>query len=111
VGADLQAVRVAGVTLAQAALAVSVLSLIVVGTRHVDGQKEEMSLRATSIYRRKNGAWKVIHRHGDSLMTVEIDPREDGEPSELMVGISSATSPVPPEISAFGNDATGWPTS
>jgi len=35
---------------------------------------EEMSLKATSIYRREDGAWKVIHRHGDSLMTVEIDP-------------------------------------
>jgi ketosteroid isomerase-like protein len=43
-------------------------------TRHVDGEKEEMGLRATSIYRRENGAWRVIHRHGDSLMTVEIDP-------------------------------------
>ena len=43
-------------------------------TRHVDGKLEEMSLRATSIYRREGGAWKVIHRHGDSLMTVEIDP-------------------------------------
>ena len=43
-------------------------------TRHVDGKFEEMSLRATSIYRREDGAWKVIHRHGDSLMTVEIDP-------------------------------------
>ncbi len=43
-------------------------------TRHIDGEEEEMRLRATSIYRRENGAWRVIHRHGDSLMTVEIDP-------------------------------------
>jgi ketosteroid isomerase-like protein len=43
-------------------------------TRHVDGKLEEMSLRATSVYRREGDAWKVIHRHGDSLMTVEIDP-------------------------------------
>jgi ketosteroid isomerase-like protein len=43
-------------------------------TRHVRGEEEEMRLRATTIYRRENGAWRVIHRHGDSLMTVEIDP-------------------------------------
>jgi ketosteroid isomerase-like protein len=43
-------------------------------TRHVGGAEEEMRLRATSVYRRENGAWRVIHRHGDSLMTVEIDP-------------------------------------
>jgi ketosteroid isomerase-like protein len=43
-------------------------------TRHVDGKLEEMSLRATTIYRREDGAWKVIHRHGDGLMIVEIDP-------------------------------------
>jgi ketosteroid isomerase-like protein len=34
------------------------------------GKTEEMRLRATSIYRRENGAWKVIHRHGDGLMNV-----------------------------------------
>ena len=43
-------------------------------TREIDGETESMSLRATSVYRREDGAWKVIHRHGDSLMTVEIDP-------------------------------------
>ena len=43
-------------------------------TRHIHGETEEMGLRATSIYRREEGAWKVVHRHGDSLMTVEIDP-------------------------------------
>jgi ketosteroid isomerase-like protein len=43
-------------------------------TRHVDGKSEQMSLRATSVYRREGGAWKVIHRHDDSLMSVEIDP-------------------------------------
>jgi ketosteroid isomerase-like protein len=43
-------------------------------TRHVNGELEEMSLRATSVYRREDGAWKVIHRHGDGLMSVDIDP-------------------------------------
>ena len=43
-------------------------------TRHLGGEMEEMSLRATSVYRRENGAWRVIHRHGDGLINVEIDP-------------------------------------
>jgi ketosteroid isomerase-like protein len=43
-------------------------------SRQIDGATDEMSLRATSVYRREDGAWKVIHRHGDSLMNIEIDP-------------------------------------
>ncbi|HEY4266992.1 MAG TPA: nuclear transport factor 2 family protein [Galbitalea sp.] len=43
-------------------------------TRGVGSEIEEMSLRATSLYRREEGEWRVIHRHGDSLMIVEIDP-------------------------------------
>jgi ketosteroid isomerase-like protein len=33
-----------------------------------------MSLRATNVYRREDDEWTVIHRHGDNLVTVEIDP-------------------------------------
>jgi ketosteroid isomerase-like protein len=44
-------------------------------TRKVGGETEEMSLRATSVYRREDGEWRVIHRHGDGLMKVEIDPQ------------------------------------
>jgi ketosteroid isomerase-like protein len=43
-------------------------------TREIDGEPDEMTLRATTVYRREDGAWKVIHRHGDGLVTVEIDP-------------------------------------
>lgn len=43
-------------------------------TRQIDGETDEMSLRATSVYRREDGAWRVIHRHGDSLMNIEVDP-------------------------------------
>jgi len=43
-------------------------------TREIDGETEEMSLRATTVYRREDGAWRVVHRHGDGLMNVEIDP-------------------------------------
>jgi ketosteroid isomerase-like protein len=39
--------------------------------RTVDGKEEVMTLRATQIYRREDGAWKVIHRHGDVLTPVE----------------------------------------
>ena len=36
-----------------------------------DGEDKGMTLRATQIYRRENGRWRVIHRHGDILTPIE----------------------------------------
>jgi len=33
----------------------------------VDGQPRTYTLRATQVYRREEGAWRVAHRHGDSV--------------------------------------------
>jgi ketosteroid isomerase-like protein len=40
-------------------------------TRTVDRHEEAMTIRATQIYRRVDGDWKVIHRHGDVLTAYE----------------------------------------
>lgn len=32
----------------------------------VNGEPRTYTLRATQIYRREDGAWKVVHRHGDT---------------------------------------------
>ena len=40
-------------------------------TRTVDGNEEAMTLRATQVYRRVDGNWKIIHRHGDLLTPYE----------------------------------------
>ena len=40
-------------------------------TRLVEGNEEAMTLRATQVYRRVDGDWKVIHRHGDLLTPYE----------------------------------------
>jgi ketosteroid isomerase-like protein len=32
----------------------------------VNGEPRTYTLRATQIYRREGGEWKVVHRHGDS---------------------------------------------
>jgi ketosteroid isomerase-like protein len=37
-------------------------------TASVDGQPRTYSLRATQIYRRENGEWRVAHRHGDTVI-------------------------------------------
>lgn len=36
------------------------------------GQEQKMTLRATQVYRREDGVWRVIHRHGDVLTPVEV---------------------------------------
>ena len=42
-----------------------------VGLEHtstsVDGQPRSYTLRATQVYRREDGRWKVAHRHGDTV--------------------------------------------
>lgn len=38
----------------------------------VDGQPRDYVLRVTQVYRREEGDWKVVHRHGDE------DPEQDG---------------------------------
>jgi ketosteroid isomerase-like protein len=37
----------------------------------VDRVDKGMTLRATQIYRREDGQWRVIHRHGDILTPIE----------------------------------------
>ena len=32
-----------------------------------DGRVVQNELRATHVYRRENGAWKIVHRHGDHV--------------------------------------------
>ena len=39
--------------------------------RLVDGEDQGMTLRATQIYRREDGQWRIVHRHGDILSPVE----------------------------------------
>ncbi|MBB4986682.1 MULTISPECIES: YybH family protein [Streptomyces] len=42
-----------------------------VGLEHtstsVDGQPRTYTLRATQVYRREDGVWRVAHRHGDTV--------------------------------------------
>jgi ketosteroid isomerase-like protein len=38
---------------------------------HADPSDKGMTLRATQIYRREDGQWRVIHRHGDILTAIE----------------------------------------
>lgn len=37
----------------------------------VDGEPRTYTLRATQVYRRENGEWKVAHRHADTVPETE----------------------------------------
>ena len=41
--------------------------------RVVDGVDQGMTLRATQIYRREDGEWRIVHRHGDILSPIEAN--------------------------------------
>jgi ketosteroid isomerase-like protein len=41
-------------------------------TRTVNGVPEEMTIRASQIYRIEDGSWKVVHRHGDVLTPYSV---------------------------------------
>jgi ketosteroid isomerase-like protein len=41
----------------------------------VDGLPRTYVLRATQVYRREGGEWKVAHRHGDTVMPDETERR------------------------------------
>ena len=36
-------------------------------TATVNGVPQSYTLRVTHVYRREDGEWKVVHRHGDQL--------------------------------------------
>lgn len=38
----------------------------------VGGQPRTYTLRATQVYRREHGRWKVAHRHGDTVEAAEL---------------------------------------
>jgi len=37
----------------------------------IDGEPRKYTLRATQVYRREDGEWKVAHRHADTLPNAE----------------------------------------
>ena len=36
-------------------------------TAHGQGEPRSYTLRATQVYRREDGEWKVVHRHADTV--------------------------------------------
>jgi ketosteroid isomerase-like protein len=42
-----------------------------------DGSIEPITVRVTHVYRREDGEWTIVHRHGD-LAPVDESPPQDG---------------------------------
>jgi ketosteroid isomerase-like protein len=42
-----------------------------------DGRVEPITVRVTHVYRREDGEWKIVHRHGDLAPVDESPPAED----------------------------------
>jgi hypothetical protein len=55
------------------------------------GPLQPNTLRATHIYRREHGDWKLVHRHGDHPRSIRARPprrrrnRRHGQPDQLQV--------------------------
>ena len=66
-----------------------------VGLEHtsasVDGQPRIYTLRATQVYRREAGAWRVAHRQGDTanINAVAPPPGQPGRPPKTARGVSA----------------------
>jgi len=42
----------------------------------IDGKSTEYTLRVTHVYRREDGEWKIVHRHGDVMPADQSPPAE-----------------------------------
>jgi ketosteroid isomerase-like protein len=42
----------------------------------VEGRPRSYTLRATQVYRREGGEWRVAHRHGDTVLPEEVEPAD-----------------------------------
>jgi ketosteroid isomerase-like protein len=60
-------------------------------TRSIDGGPVEQStLRVTHVYRRENGEWKIVHRHGDQVVVDQSAPVGTSSP-ETAAAVGTAS--------------------